>query len=922
MANFALEATDPIGEIIGSINYLLATASPANTAALLSNVLTANTANGEITTVVDANYVTYLYEYLDVRYADSSDGQVNFSTEPTNRYWFGVRNIANANVVYTNTTVIDQFFTSGNWTAPADTTSIQYLIVAGGGAGGTGGQGGGGGGGAVVEGNMTVLPNETYTFTIGAGATPSSGQQSNGSASNLSYTINSTVIWTALGGGGGGGEISSGAAASVAREGGSGGGGSHAYFANGTSGFNTGVNLTAANSIQLSSLGYGYGSAGGMGRGQQNGTYGGIGCSDYILVGGGGGGANVAGENWRYNGSAASITAIFGGNGGAGFTSNITDTLQYFGGGGGGGVRPVNTSLGATRYVSGAGGLGGGQGNVARTNGDVTGGGTQNTGGGGAGVISGPLGGTYRGGSGGSGYAAIRYETAIPSNPDASNNPADYVWTQVVGGFGTTKDLFYAIRGGRQIAFVVANAAPSVSYKQQVANVTIDLDRVTQIASKVIIGDNIVNETITGNLLVLGTITGNLIAANTITGNNIAANTITADKIAANAIQVNTVISTGATLGSNSSVGFWLDGPSGNARFGNGINIGNTLTVGSNASISSNLNVGANAIIGANVVVGINANIGANLIVGANANIGNNLRIGNTATIGTNLIVGANANIGANLIVGNSATIGTNLVVGTNANVGANANIGANLIVGNSATIGSNLIVGINANIGANLIVGANANIGGNLFVVGLITSGNLNNSTVNTSTIVANAVTNSNGVSVTGTIYTNNAVTLSNLGLVEAGGSYYFLYESQQFYIANSGVRLTVADANVVVGIAGQTQVQGNVYVDQDFSPFVTSQLYRKNPAGTYFAVAPKNYSLISTVFAGNASVQASQVINDFYSYTVNTIDTFTTNGVSQIHEFAWAYSVGAFVAGYNATANGNIRGTNPTVSVTQFKR
>lgn len=138
-----------------------------------------------------------------------------------------------------------------------------------------------------------------------------------------------------------------------------------------------------------------------------------------------------------------------------------------------------------------------------------------------------------------------------------------------------------------------------------------------------ITGDKITTNTITGNLITVGTLTGNLIAANTITGNNIAANTITSnniaantivanniaagtittDKLAANVLTANTVISTGATIGSFSSPGFWLQGSTGNARFGNTISIGNNLTVGNNASIGGNLAVGNNASIGSNLTV-------------------------------------------------------------------------------------------------------------------------------------------------------------------------------------------------------------------------------------------------------------------------------------------------------------------------------
>ena len=121
----------------------------------------------------------------------------------------------------------------------------------------------------------------------------------------------------------------------------------------------------------------------------------------------------------------------------------------------------------------------------------------------------------------------------------------------------------------------------------------------TQIAAASITGSKIVGNTITGNLIdantitgnkiaantiaainiVTGTITANQIAGNTITGNNIAGGTITADKLAANVLTANTVISTGATLGDFNSPGFWLQGTTGNARFGNTVSIGGNLNV-------------------------------------------------------------------------------------------------------------------------------------------------------------------------------------------------------------------------------------------------------------------------------------------------------------------------------------------------------
>jgi hypothetical protein len=63
---------------------------------------------------------------------------------------------------------------------------------------------------------------------------------------------------------------------------------------------------------------------------------------------------------------------------------------------------------------------------------------------------------------------------------------------------------------------------------------------------------------------------GDLIAAGTIRGNALAGNEIFTNKLA----------STNATFASTSSQGFWLDGTTGNARFGGGVSIGGVITNG------------------------------------------------------------------------------------------------------------------------------------------------------------------------------------------------------------------------------------------------------------------------------------------------------------------------------------------------------
>lgn len=60
-----------------------------------------------------------------------------------------------------------------------------------------------------------------------------------------------------------------------------------------------------------------------------------------------------------------------------------------------------------------------------------------------------------------------------------STNPADYIWTQVSGGFGTTKFLYYLTTGGRAIQFQVATAVPNAGWLID-PGTPIDLDITTR----------------------------------------------------------------------------------------------------------------------------------------------------------------------------------------------------------------------------------------------------------------------------------------------------------------------------------------------------------------------------------------------------------------------------------------------------------
>jgi len=120
---------------------------------------------------------------------------------------------------------------------------------------------------------------------------------------------------------------------------------------------------------------------------------------------------------------------------------------------------------------------------------------------------------------------------------------------------------------------------------------------------------NVTGNVIDGSLIVNGTIAANQIAANAVTAGKIQASAVTTDKLDANSVttakiaagavtadriqansitatQISTsylytgnIVSTGATLGNNSSPGYWLRYSDGAARFGGDVSIGSNLTV-------------------------------------------------------------------------------------------------------------------------------------------------------------------------------------------------------------------------------------------------------------------------------------------------------------------------------------------------------
>jgi hypothetical protein len=165
-----------------------------------------------------------------------------------------------------------------------------------------------------------------------------------------------------------------------------------------------------------------------------------------------------------------------------------------------------------------------------------------------------------------------------------STNTAAYDWYQVDGpGFGTTRYLYYQVRGGRQIGFVVDTAPPSYKWLLD-SGAAIDLDSI--VPAQTITSTELLNGAVTElkiaaaavsasklNVAAIDSSSGDL-AVNSVTAVNIEAGAVVADKIAAGAvtaekITVNQLSAISANMGSITA---------------GSININNKFTVDSNGN--------------------------------------------------------------------------------------------------------------------------------------------------------------------------------------------------------------------------------------------------------------------------------------------------------------------------------------------------
>jgi hypothetical protein len=268
--------------------------------------------------------------------------------------------------------LVKKYFTSNSsWTAPAGVTNVILIGCGGGGGGGSGGAaqsigtygvGGAGGGGSVLcTVHATVVPNTSYTVTIGAGGTGGTGATaSNGNSGNAGSDTTFGALATFYGAGSGIGGYRDTAAPSAATYDNLGGGrnfrGSTGFVSqqsnNGASGI-TGHPYNFSNMVHGNGGMVPYLSTGGSNsasgyagqpslQGYAGGAGGGTSGSKNSGGGGGGGGPGGAGGaatagSWSANTSNASSASANTGAGGGGSGGTGYNATNYSTGNGGDG---------------------------------------------------------------------------------------------------------------------------------------------------------------------------------------------------------------------------------------------------------------------------------------------------------------------------------------------------------------------------------------------------------------------------------------------------------------------------------------------------------------------------------------------------------------------------------------------------------
>ena len=922
MTNFALDTNSSAGDIVSSLNYALANLGTGNaTTANIGNVLVTDTNTGQITNSSNGSVVAYLYEWVNIRYANSPDGSVGFSASPTNTTYYGIQNtnVANPSTINNPSSYIWNLATGGFGT----TKYLFYSTF---------------GGYQIVFYAGATAPNDQYRQTVNSTpidlaiiTTVSGNIGANGStifSPTIFYRAN-TAPATPTGGTYNFGNLflvpPIGWLANVPS-----GSGTTVYSSINTFTSNAGATVAPSFAWTTPTIFTANGATGATGATGNTGANGSAGSSTFVLTAFTVGNtrpnvpqANTGSWNfatgtgtppidssavytWQltqpsptlYGPVWSSSATAFASN--ANPTANVT-TLTW-------GNVNVSTPLAApTLAVSYPQGQ-----YVVSNNGTYTPTPVAN-------VVT--LTANVQALRGNAILAAITQNTkyfiangnySISSNVSTGFNANALVFaTPVTNLYNAYQTVVYADAGGNAVgylseallqtttgntgpqgftpmAYIVANVNPTTA-NTSILNAMYTAPR-TNVVPPIGAGYAPVAQDVAqffypnvssyyGGVTAVYQYDGvnwTTVTGQVISGNLLVAGTITADRLNVNNIYTLALQSTNATFGSPSSNGFWLASQTGDARFAGNTYIGDNLIVGQNAQIGSNLNVGTNAV------------------------VGNNLRVGTNANIGNNLLVGQNAQIGDNLYVGQNTQIGSNL------NVGTNATISNNLTVGQNTQIGSNLNVGTNATISNNLFVGNNAQIGGNLTIAGLVNNGVLANAVVGSAQLVPGTIPNAANV-----VYNIGSTTLTTTGTYDGSVSGYGYYKilcynqiySNPSWITGTGPNLTIT-VSAYVSFSGITYSAGTGY------PQMYMYMNAPGYAGPYGFTSPTlgAYGYTESLYDNVGSTSGSFQWTHTFVFTSLSGSTYWSNTYPTTFGLSVLNSISPFNTGTVTVTNINI--------------
>ena len=808
MSNFALDVNSSAGDIISSLNYALVNIGSIGANVTVANTLVANTTTGQITNSSTGIVVSYLYEFINIRYATSSDGSTGFSTSPTNATYYGVRN-SQTSTASSNPADYIWYAAAGGF----GTTKFLFYKTY--------------GGYQITFAVATTAPDSQYRQTVDATAidlavitstagTPgANGVTASTNPGVISFLQNTSGTYTA--------NTQSMSATFVQ--------GSNIAYANITATLSTSGNVSITPtfvdpSINVTTLNANTSSLV-INFTQSNTsavTTGLINVQSYpVAVASTTGGANIVqggsvvttvatpptllitypqgqyviqGNGGAYTPPAvanvvtiqANVQAVRSGN----LLAAVTQNVQYFTANGNYNI-VSNTSTAYNANLLTISSSYNTQYNAYQNISYTDGGGT----------------------------ASNFISVALIVNGSAGN----------VGPAGT--------RGPIPLAYIVTDADPTTATNTQLTS-WFQQPRTNTVPPigmglSPLNGDtaqffypNVASQY--GGTTYVATYNGSAWSAvngQVVSGNVIYTGSITADQMNVNSVYALKVASTNATVGNLSSNGFWLDSSTGSARFAGTTSIGNNLIVGTNTQIGGNLNVGTNAIVGNNAI------IGGNVVIGSNVFIGNSLTVGYGATIGSVIIAGSlgPTTVGYTNLIGGA--VGNTIISagGVGSTQLAAASVDATKIVSQTITA---------AQIAANTITAGQ-------IAAGTITAGQIAANTISTNNLQAGSITTDKLAA--NLFIVNNIQSVGAVVGSYSSTGYWLQANTGNAYFAgnvNIGNNLTVANlitagtinANVIT--TNQLQVNSatqNIYVADD--PAVNSIAWvngNTNPASPYY--------------------------------------------------------------------------------------